>query len=519
MAATELKKRLLLIIALIVFVVAKVPHLHDGFFWDESWVYAPSIFLMYAHGPSLLPNAIPVDYSRGHPLFFQAACAGWMHLFGKSNFSMHCFALFVSLATAVAVFEVCLRLFNQRTASVAIALLLLDVVFFVNSSFVMTDIMIGLFAFLSVYFYATNKYILTVLSATLLLFTKESGIVLPAVLFADIVITIVKQRKFTKEVWYKCMSVGLPLVFMLSFFLIQKQTFGWYLFPNHTDNIHLGADNTFYHLQTSLAMLFQREGLFYYYILLGLLLLLAAVQRKKPYYLLIIAYGVLLYLSALVFSHKDAVTYVFAGVSLVLLGLLYSKQFPALNDRQTRFMRISVAFSVAFIYFCCINFFETRYLLPAMLFITVMLAIGIDHFYPVRVKRLFLLPVLVLIGLNNFRMKSEEMLVYERMDVQQHLVDYFEKNSFYDKIIYARPFLEMVHLQDPKTGFLHSERTFTHVTDHAEHSTELVVMDSIEPDGQDDAIRKDSSFTLIHRYEQGSTWVEVYQRKLQPAAM
>jgi hypothetical protein len=64
-----------LFLILLIFTVFKFQHLHYAFFWDESSPYAIAIREMYNHGPSLLPNSINTNLSKGHPLFFHASAA------------------------------------------------------------------------------------------------------------------------------------------------------------------------------------------------------------------------------------------------------------------------------------------------------------------------------------------------------------------------------------------------------------------------------------------------------------
>ena len=92
-----LKTRWELFLVLAIFIAVKLPALHYPFYWDESWSYAPGVKLMYLHGPSLMPNAIDLFYSRGHPLLFYASAASWMRLFGDSHISQHAFCLFLSI--------------------------------------------------------------------------------------------------------------------------------------------------------------------------------------------------------------------------------------------------------------------------------------------------------------------------------------------------------------------------------------------------------------------------------------
>jgi 4-amino-4-deoxy-L-arabinose transferase-like glycosyltransferase len=128
--ANFLKRRWLLFAVLVVFILCKVPHLYYPFYWDESWPYATAVRTMYNHGISLMPGAIEGELSRGHPLFFHAAAATWMKVFGATHFSMHCFALFIAVCCLVAVYEAGLRLFNQRVALLALLLVATQAIFF-----------------------------------------------------------------------------------------------------------------------------------------------------------------------------------------------------------------------------------------------------------------------------------------------------------------------------------------------------------------------------------------------------
>ena len=68
------------ILAIIAFIIYKMPHLSLPYYWDEAWVYGPAVRLMEQTGLSLLPDALPVYYSRGHPLLFHFLGASWIKI-------------------------------------------------------------------------------------------------------------------------------------------------------------------------------------------------------------------------------------------------------------------------------------------------------------------------------------------------------------------------------------------------------------------------------------------------------
>lgn len=521
MHLAKLKQRWLLWLALIVFVVAKLPHLYYGFYWDESWVYAPAISLMHAHGPSLLPNAIPVDYSRGHPLLFHAACAAWMDVFGTSRLAMHSFALFLSLGLAVSVYEIVLKLYGYRTALLSAVLLLLNAYFFAESSFLLTDIALALFGLLSLYCYVREKHALTALCLTLLFFTKESGLVVCAVLGLDVLVGLLQKRITLKSAMAKSLSLAIPLLAMLSFFIMQKHMLGWYLYPGHTSAINLGFYNTMGNMQDAVATVLSKEGIFALYIAAGALATWAIIKQRKWFYLLYVLYALLLYASILLFSSKDFIFYIFLAVSIATLATFFIRPLPFFRGQQARFIKLVAGFCLAYLYFCCVNFYEPRYLIPMLVLVSVVLLAIVTAALSAGISKAmfpYVLAIFAAIGVYNVTSHGTEMSAYDRMDVQQHLVDYFEQHNYYNKQICCKTFFEHIHLTDPKTGFLHSSRSFAYVTDDLQPNTQLVIYDNIDsgtPElgtSERDQI-KTNNLTLIYRYQNHKDWVLVYERR------
>ena len=176
---------------------------------------------------------------------------------------MHSFALFISVALAIVLYEVLLSLFNKKTALISAGLLLLNTYFLVQSTVVVTDIMIALFAFISLYCYIKEKYILAAVSLTLLVFTKESGLVAVAVIIADLFVLVLTKKITIKTALLKSTVVLFPVIILLLFFILQKKELGWYMYPGHTSAIIFTISNTFYNLQRSIGWLFGENLLFY----------------------------------------------------------------------------------------------------------------------------------------------------------------------------------------------------------------------------------------------------------------
>ncbi len=518
MIGSGIKNRLLFYSSVLLFILSRIPYLHYAFFWDESWVYAPAAFLMYDHGPSLLPDAIPVLFSRGHPLLFPALCAGWMKIFGRSNYSMHCFALLISVALAIILYEVLLSVFNKRIALLSAALLLLNTYFIVESTVAVNDIIITLFAFLSLFFYAKEKYILTAVTLSLLVFTKESGLVAVGVIIADMFFLAIKKKMTVKIAFIKFAAVLFPLILLSLFFIIQKKEFGWYMYPGHTSKVILNIDNTLYNLQRSMHMLFVDEKVFYFYLPLLFLSGYAVWKYKRIKYLWTFITALIIYCLIYIFSFKAAVFYFSVFGFIGLLGYILLIPSKIFNVAQGRFLQIMVLFLVFYLYFCCINFFEGRYLFPCYFIITFILIPVLYNCLIPNTKNYWNAGVLILIMItgvliNIYPDKDRKVGNFDRMDVQQEVVNYLEQNNYYDSNIASSAFLEQVHLKDPNTGFLKSQRSFSNIKHKIDSATNLVIFDDIEYDNSYEAFKLNPAFVRIHRYEKGVAWVEVYARK------
>jgi len=509
-----LKQRIFLIAAIIIFILAKIPHLGYAFYWDESWVYAPAIKLMYEHGPDLLPTAISPDYSRGHPLLFHALCVVWMKLFGASNFSMHCFALFISVLLVVAVYEIVLKLFSKRAAIIATILLLSNSNFFFQSSFVMTDIMLALSALLGIYYYSIKKYLPASIALAVLFFTKESGLVMGVVVGIDIVAGIVRRNSDLKETVKKCLTLAFPSLLIGLFFVIQKYQLGWYLYPNHTDSVQLSLDKT-HVLQMGMKFIFSDEQRYWLYILAGLIMMPVAIKGKNKKALAFLLLTLLLFTCMYIFYPKDVVFFIGVGILFLSAVVIFITEWLVLDRAARRFTELSVYFCFAFTFFSVVNFYESRYLIPVVIICSVILvSILLDKYTPRLAKWSTVLIVAVSVaGALSIYSTQFERVAYDRMRVQQHVVDYFEKNVAYDEPICCFSFLQEVHLNDYKTGFLHGTQQYTNVTENITDSSRYVVLDNIDPFLHSEGIHPDSSFVQVYRYQYKDVWAEVYRRK------
>ncbi len=87
-----------------------------------------------------------------------------------------------------------------------------------------------------------------------------------------------------------------------------------------------------------------------------------------------------------------------------------------------------------------------------------------------------------------------------------------EAGNFYDQAIFCEPFLERVHLQDRRTGFLRGSKQFTRVSTVLDSNTTMMIFDNIEPNAPD-SLKYSRGFAMLHQIKMGEVWVEIYRRR------
>ena len=515
-----------LFLVLLVFVVLKIPHLNYPFFWDESTPYAAAVKQMYYNGPSLLPGAVSSELGRGHPLLFHFLAAWWMKVFGASNIAMHSFPLLISILFAIAIYETGLRLYNKEVAITALLLIVFQQIFFVQSSFVLLEILLAFLAFISIVFYANRRYVLLGISLTLLFYTKESGLVLGLVLGIDAVMGWFNKKDTPKHKIYTTISLAVPLLFISSFFVIQKNVHGWYFFPLHTDNLGFHWDQFYSQFRSVVKTCFSDGYRKVFFLLICSLSIVAAAINKTPKYL-----GVLIPLPFTVLLCSDEYHDLVPGFLLLLLwvsSILFIGNFLVRkggNDHGLKrgLLRIFSSFLVLFTLFAAYNtFFIVRYMLIVLVPLLFVAALYYHFLINSISKKLFIPGLLAMLLIQSYAYVKDNSIsdvtlgAFDGMYVQQAPVTYLEENNYYNKNISIFQFLQLINLTDTNNGFRSTPDAFSSVQWGINDSTDIVLLENIESSRAADTsimLRQDTSFVMVQRTERGKAWSEVFVRK------
>lgn len=501
--------------ALLLFVCAKLPHLSYPFYWDESWVYAPAIHTMYRSGVSLLPDALPTDLSRGHPLLFPAMHAAWMHIAGTSHAALHGLSLAIALALVIAVFVVMGRRFGYETALIAALLLLCTHEFFIASTFIFNDILLALLSFLALHLVTSRRYWPAAIVFTAAVLVKESGWALWAATCAAMLVCSGDHRLALRQ---KSIVVLLPLAAIVAFLALQKHMLGWYLYPSHTSSINLTLPGTLAHLQASMRAMFIDAGNYVPWALATLLTGICYARTRDRRYLAALAFAAFVWCNIYVFSYKDAVFYAFVASLAVAIPVVLSRRHtPGISPQQQSFLKMTLITGVTFTIFCCVNFFETRYLFPAMLvFHVILLAVILRHLFKVcALKTAYRIALIAACIAGNCSYHTS-LLEYDRMSVYQEVTQFMENAELYGASIASSCFFERLHLTSPESGYLRGARVFTGISTNITPETEFVITDNTEPGYPDCPPGLDSCFYLFREIRKGGAGADIYRRRGEP---
>jgi 4-amino-4-deoxy-L-arabinose transferase-like glycosyltransferase len=216
---------LLFIIVLIGFVVFKWAHLKFPYCWDEVCFYGPAVGFMYKNGISLSPQALPIDYSRGHPLLFHFLAVSWMNVFGPSLRSLHLFALSISITLLISIYLFCRNFFSEKMALTAIVIIIIQPVFLVQSSLILPEVLLALFLITALFAYLSDYNILYWFSAACAIMTKETAIVLFCSIPTYEFILFLRNKEKNYSLFIKKLFFIISPVFVWVLFLFWQKQF------------------------------------------------------------------------------------------------------------------------------------------------------------------------------------------------------------------------------------------------------------------------------------------------------
>lgn len=407
------------------FILLRIPDINLPFFWDETGVYVKAIAYMYQHKISLLPQSMPSDLSRGHPLLFVFTYSLIVKILGYHIWLLHAISLCVSVATLTIVFLLGKKVSSPIVGLSSSMLLAVQPFFVAQSMMVLPEMLLAFLTMLTIYFFIEKKRLFYLIACSLALLTKESALVLPVTLFVgDIAFCVLSKptiktnflKKFTCRTW-----ILIPLIVFVLFIFIQRYQMGWFFFPEHIGYISTNP--------TTILV----RGFYAIFFLFG-------CQKR---FLWLIPICCLLY-------------------QLLLNTLIKRKA-----TQQEYFFIILSSFFIGAILFTAINFMMNRYLLYTLPIVAIMTAFGLRKL--INDDRLMIGTVILLMIVSISFPKSNKFVYDVSLDykdvvlVQQQATGYLENHNLYHVKIFTN--YPVYHgLMDTCLGYLHSQKTFDNIT-------------------------------------------------------
>jgi 4-amino-4-deoxy-L-arabinose transferase-like glycosyltransferase len=453
-----------LLLSIVITITVKIPHLGLPYFFDETSSYIPAIHEMVKAGPNMLPGSIPLEFSKGHPLFFYFMTSLWMKFIaGESLILMRVFPLMISVIALVVFHRFAKRHTNILLANVAVVLLSLQPLFLAQASLVLPEILLFTLFILCFDSYLSRNYAYYAFYGSLMMLTKETGAVFIMLFgFAYLVENYLTWN--TKVFWRNLFLLSIPGLVYLVFLILHYLEFGTFFFAEHLDYVTIDSTKMLYKFNSATSTLFLAHG------------------RNV----------------------------IFFAAILVLIILLFRK----ISIAYKRFLILTVAIIIPFLIFTILNFFTYRYVFPVM-GIVLLASLVIIQQLQIKYQVVNLFCIACLLSISAYysatkRGNGDADLGYTQfVVVHQQIVSYCEQQGWYDKELGVGSNLVMV-MNNPRAHYLSTGKTFhVHLLPGIENR-DLIIYDSTCYPSDMPEIEK-NKLTLIKRFEYKNHWGEIYE--------
>jgi 4-amino-4-deoxy-L-arabinose transferase-like glycosyltransferase len=433
--------------------------------WDEAWSYLPAFLKMAENGPSILPASIELIDSKGHPLLFYFIISVWIKLFTTQIWWVRSMPLLISIVLPVVIYFVMLKQTSKQIAIASVILFSVQSLFLAQATLILPEVLLTLLLFVSIHYFLLKRWILFALFATLMVLTKETGLVF--VIGFGLFYLIENRHKIsTKQFWVPAMFLSVPILFYGLHLVLTYRAHGTFFFTEHLDYLTVEKGKLFSVLKSSTGILFTRYG-------------------------------------------RNTIS---AVVIISLIIILFRKE----KIENGKILLLFITQIILLVVFSSVNFYTYRYMLPAFpLFIG--LCMILFHQALKKPEYLYypLLAVMIIIPLYFSLTKKGKMDIdfgyATYLPLQKEMVEFCEKQDWNNKV-FATEFNMIMALRDPFTGY-HTKKT-GFKTQHLPlfENADIVVLDST---GELDQLPENqkNNFQLIKRFENKNHWGEIYIRK------
>ncbi|MFZ5553354.1 MAG: ArnT family glycosyltransferase [Bacteroidota bacterium] len=450
---------------LLLFTLVKIPFLSLPYFWDEAWAYANATHFLAENKLSLMPDAAPEYFTRGHPLLVHNTVAFFMKNLGATPFVAHSVMLCFSLLLLGVIYFSVKSLSDRFSALLITAILMCMPSFFTQSVLVLSEIPLILFSILMYAAYSKKNMWLYMLFSVLALLTKESAIV---VVFTFFVFFLIENRfVFRNYFSFSMAGILFPFIFWGAYLLLQKSVKGWYVYPEHADLISFSFPD---------------------------------IIKKCLSYLQI------------VFFNNGNIAWTFIATGLLAWNIFVKKQKP--ESKEIKLQMFCTLFIIFFLLFSSLNFFSSRYVMIVSVAWMIMTVVFAGNLLK-EIKWKFLLVVIpVLFSVISFRMKNIQDTspgYRDGVKVMQDIIPALENMNVYNEKIYA-PFLIRENLFSPSLGYRTNTLRFT-LLQNSPEGAQYAVTSNFEDDEMRKSIESSTGWEKKKEFSVNKATTAIYSRK------
>ncbi|MDC0231101.1 glycosyltransferase family 39 protein [Aureispira] len=331
---------------MVLFLIYKLFHVGSPLFHDELEVYGRALYYMIDNGPTLIPGSMDTDLSRGHPLFFVFFMSLITKVLGGSYVVARILALLMSLGLILSTYYLGKEMFNKKIGFLAAVLLIFQPLFITQSTMILPEMMLALLGVLSLLFYIQKKYLPYFLFSSLLILTKETGIIL----FAGIVLNEWYKDRFriSFSLIVRAIKWSAPLSCFILFLIVQKIQLGWYLYPYHTEFISFEVEDIAKRFLLGAKHLFYDQGRF----MILTLILIDVLKMTRKQVTGVLGKNFITLSVLLMFFVFSSLNFFMARYQLIVLPLLmiFTVTFLSIRPNNYKHFLLYIALTIPYLF-------------------------------------------------------------------------------------------------------------------------------------------------------------------------
>jgi len=264
-----------LFLGLLIF-ISKLPFVNLPFWWDEM-NHLDGALKIYQNNF----NPFIEWWSYKPPLIFETVALGYS-FFGFSRAVPRLIVISFAFVALYFTFLLGKKLYNKQVGFFASILLFFFPLFFAQSSLFHTDLPIAALSLIVFYCYLSKKKIGYFVSGSLIVLTKETGVL---VIFAVLAYEIFKDFKKTlfRQLIVNFLFLSSPLLFFFDWLLLNRLYLGWYLWSYNVDYFSFASFLNLKKLITILDFTFWQnfQSLLVIILMMGFILSFFSKQLKQ----------------------------------------------------------------------------------------------------------------------------------------------------------------------------------------------------------------------------------------------